>query len=285
MNKRFIVAAVALVAAMPFTGASIAGQGRGQRNTAPAGPVPRTAEGKPDFTGVYTIPHFEDITGALAPGSKISLTPYGAERRKTVDLSKDPNARCLPWGPTRMVCCTVMPLAFVQHKDVIAFLTESQQTFRLIYTDGRDYPKDLYHKDGSVDRQVGGWFGFSIGHWDGDTLVVETKGVDDRNWIDGDAAHEHSSKMLLTERFTMVDANTIKFTGVITDPVFYTEPITFNQTFNRAIGDRIMSHACAENEQDSKYMGPTPPGVAVFPPPPAAGGRGREGRGGRGAGN
>jgi hypothetical protein len=279
MKTRVIMAVVAaglLVGAAPFM-SPVAGQGRGPRATVAAGPAPRTQDGKPDLTGVYTIPHFEDIEKALAPGSKISFTPYGAMRHQTVDLSKDPNAKCLPWGPTRMVCCTVMPLGFVQHKDVIVFLTESQQTFRLIYMDGRDYPRDLYKKDGSVDRQVGGWFGFSIGHWEGDTLVVDTKGIDDRTWLDGDAAHEHSEKETLHETFQMVDSNTINYLGTVTDPVFFTEPWTFKQVFHRAIGDRIMSHACAENEKDLGYMKPTPAGEPVFP---AATGRGGRGRGG-----
>src|SRR2546425_1121874 len=131
MAKRFLIfllAAAVVAVAVSLVAAQGRGRGTGARGAAAAGPVPRTAEGKPDFTGVYTIPHFEDISKALAPGSEISLTPYGAQRLKSQDLSKDPNARCLPWGPTRMVCCTIMPLAFVQHKDLIVFLTESQQT-------------------------------------------------------------------------------------------------------------------------------------------------------------
>jgi hypothetical protein len=245
--------------------------------TSEAGGIPRDADGKPDFTGVYVVGGVEDIRDNLAPGSEIVLTDYGQERIKANNLADDPNAKCLPWGPTRMMCCTVMPIAFVNHKNVIVILTESQQTFRLVYMDGRPIPEGLYDAEGNVDPQVGGWMGFSTGRWEGDTLVVETIGADDRTWLDGHGGHQHSSKMKLTERYQPTDANTIQYTATIDDPTFYVKPWSFVKTFRKQPNDRIMSHSCVENERDLRYMQPIPvEGAGPHVP--------RAGRGGRGAG-
>jgi hypothetical protein len=230
------------------------GEAAGAQATSDSG-IPRTADGHPDITGVWSMRGVENITDNLAPGSEIVHTPFGEEEFKKVDQALDPNARCLPWGPTRMMCCTVMPNMFVVHKDVIAILTESQQTFRLIYMDGRPLPEDLYDAEGNVDPQVGGWMGFSLGRWDGDTLRVETVGADTRTWVDGHAGHQHSDKMKLTETFNMKDANTIEYMATIDDPVHYQKPWSFVKSYTRMpAGDRILSHSCLENEKDLEYM-------------------------------
>jgi hypothetical protein len=225
---------------------------------APAAPdtgIPRTLDGRPDLTGVWDVSGVENITDALAPGSEIVHTAYGLEQFKKVDQALDPNARCLPWGPTRMMCCTRMPIGFVQHTDVIAILTESQQTFRLVYMDGRPLPSDLYDAEGNVDPQVGGWMGFSRGRWEGDTLVIDTVGADARTWIDGHGGHQHSDKMKLTERLELQDRQTIAYTATIDDPIHYQKPWSFVKTFKRVPPhDRILSHSCVENEKDLPYM-------------------------------
>jgi hypothetical protein len=154
-----------------------------------------------------------------------------------------------------MMCCTRMPIGFVVHKDVIVILTESQQTFRLVYMDGRPVPEDLYDSEGNVDPQVGGWMGFSTGRWDGDKLVIETVGADARTWVDGHGGRQHSDKMKFTETIELKDRNTIAYTGTIDDPVHYQKPWTFVKQYDRVPeGDRILSHSCVENEKDLQYM-------------------------------
>jgi hypothetical protein len=222
---------------------------------ADASGIPRTPDGHPDFTGAFDVNGVEDIRTTLAPGSEIVHTAEGEARWAKVDQALDPNARCLPWGPTRMMCCTRHPIGFVYHKDVIVVLTESQQTFRLVYMDGRPVPEDLYDDEGNVDPQVGGWFGFSTGRWEGDTLVVETVGADERTWVDGHAGHQHTAKMKFTERFDMKDKDTIEYIATIDDPIIYQKPWSFVKTFKRLPpGDRILSHSCLENEKDLPYM-------------------------------
>jgi len=139
----------------------------------------------------------------------------------------------------------------VQHSNVVAILTESQRTYRLIYTDGRGHPEDI--------EDYPEWYGSSIGHWEGDTLMVETVGIDERTWLDN--GHEHSSKLKLFERFQKVDSETIKWSVTFDDPEFFVKPFTTSLTLKRRVGDRILSHSCLENEKDFQNMVPTIGGV------------------------
>jgi hypothetical protein len=256
MKKQSLGALIAIGLVAALAGAACQRNGEGEAAPAPEnGGILRTTDGRPDLTGVWNVDGVENITDNLAPGSEIVHTAYGLEQFKKVDQALDPNARCLPWGPSRMMCCTRMPIGFIQHKDVIAVLTESQQTFRLVYMDGRPLPEDLYDAQGNVDPQVGGWMGFSRGRWDGDTLTIETVGADPRTWIDGHGGHQHSDKMKFTEVLEMKDPKTIAYTATIDDPVHYQKPWSFVKTFVRVPDtDRILSHSCVENEKDLPYM-------------------------------
>jgi hypothetical protein len=156
--------------------------------------------GTTDLTGVWFGGASGDLSENTLPGQEMILTPLGYERYKNVDHATDPNAFCLPPGPARMFMMA-HPGMIVQRPDVVAILSESQRTFRLIYTDGRghhpeawDYPE---------------WMGSSIGKWEGDTLVVETIAINDRTWLDT-SGHEHSNKLKLTERFRLADPNTLE---------------------------------------------------------------------------
>jgi hypothetical protein len=98
--------------------------------------------------------------------------------------------------------------------------------------------------------------GSSIGKWDGDTLVVDTVGINERSWLDT-AGHEHSDKLHMTERFRLADANTLEHVVTYDDPVFFVKPFTTRRLFKRQVGDRILDHSCLENEKDSALLVPT----------------------------
>jgi hypothetical protein len=142
----------------------------------------------------------------------------------------------------------------VQHRDVVVINFESQGGPRLIYTDGRPQPDDVY--------ELPGFFGHSVGKWEGDTLVSDTVAVDDRIWLDP-SGHEHSDKLRITERFKMTGPNSIEWTATIEDPVFFVKPFTVMRTFERqtAKGDRYLSHSCVDNEKDLEYMVPVYGGI------------------------
>jgi hypothetical protein len=208
-----------------------------------AGPSPTgspTPASPPDLNGVWSAPFTPDISKAL--GHQPPFTPYAAERFKKEDEVDDPLTQCLPIGPARGIQAGIMPFQIVQTPSVTAILFENQHTFRIIHTDGRSHPKE-------VDPT---WFGDSVGKWDGDTLVVDTVGLNDRTWLDT-AGHEHSDQLHLVEKFQRIDNNNLKWTVIFEDPKFYTEPWSITLPIARQ-NTEIMSYSCEENEKDRAHL-------------------------------
>jgi hypothetical protein len=198
------------------------------------------ATAPPDFNGVWSAPFTPDISKTL--GHQPPFTPYGAARFAKEDEIDDPLTKCLPIGPARGIQAGLMPFQIVQTPSVLAILFENQHTFRIIHTDGRSHPKDL---DAT-------WFGDSIGKWDGDTLVVDTVGIDDRTWLDT-AGHEHSDQLHLVERFQKIDKDTIRWTVTFEDSKYFTEPWSITLPITRQ-NTEIMSYSCEENEKDRTHL-------------------------------
>jgi hypothetical protein len=196
-----------------------------------------TAQSRPDLTGLWIGPT-ADISVALLPGEEISLTPYGAERYRKVDMADSPAYKCLPYGPTRGLMST-NPFQIIQTANLIAVITEHID-YRMIYIDGR-HPEDI------LDYPE--WMGHSIGRWEGDTLVVDTVGMREETWLDT-AGFEHSARLHMTERFRKTGADRIRLDVTIDDPVFYTKPFTFGHDLRRMPKDtRLMPARCADNER------------------------------------
>jgi len=168
-------------------------------------------------------------------------------RYKNVDMAKNPNAYCLPPGPSRALTGP-SPFMIVQHKDVVSFNFENHGVYRIIYLDGRGHPAEI------ADYLQ--FMGHSTGKWEGDTLVVDTVGINDRTWLDSYGL-EHSDKLHLTERFQKTGPDTIKYTVTYDDPVFFTKPWTASLNFARQ-KDRLMEYVCTDNEKDRANLVPTP---------------------------
>ena len=182
---------------------------------------------------------------AQALGHEPPYTSYGLERWKNVDTQDDPTGRCLPVGPSRAFTAP-MPFQIVQSPKMIAFLYEYQTIYRMIYMDGRSHPAEI------MDYPE--FMGHSIGHWEGDTLVIDTVGINERSWLDT-AGHEHSDKLHLIERLKKVDATHIQWTVTYDDPVFFTERWSITRTFTRGEEtDRIMTYSCEENNKDVEHL-------------------------------
>jgi hypothetical protein len=209
----------------------------------------------PDFTGLWDGapggPGTRDL-GKYMQSQKLTIpfTPQGAARYKNVDLAKNPNAYCLPPGPSRALTGP-SPFMIVQHKDVISFNFENHGVYRVIYLDGRPHPSDI--------ADYPQFMGHSVGKWEGNTLVVDTVGINDRTWLDSYGL-EHSDKLHLTERFEKIDADTIKYTVTYEDPVFFTKPwsATLNMARQKGPDDRLMEYVCNDNEKDRGLLVPTP---------------------------
>ena len=203
-----------------------------------AQPTARAQSGVPDLSGVWQAPYTPNLARPL--GRELPVNAAGAAAFKVNQdqhEAGDPSSYCLPVGPARGIQAP-MPFQIVQTPGLVAILFEYQRTFRLIYTDGRDHPKDW-------DPE---WFGTSIGKWEGDTLVVDTKNINERTWLDT-AGHVHSDQLHLVERFQKTDPDNIKWTVTFEDPKFYSDP--FSVTLNmKKQNTAIMSYSCEENEKD-----------------------------------
>ncbi|HYL36809.1 MAG TPA: carboxypeptidase-like regulatory domain-containing protein [Bryobacteraceae bacterium] len=207
-----------------------------KRHRPPSGPAPRTAEGKPDLTGVWWSPRTVD------PG-KPEFLPWAAEvaRKRTEDNRKDsPQAHCLPNAVTR-----VGPLyEFVQAKSYLVMISDDDSPgFHQIYLDGRTHPKE-------PDPL---WYGHSIGHWDGDTLVVDRVNFEEQVWLDQEA-HPHSDKLHVIERYRRIDLGHLETEVTVEDPGILAKPWTMKRMSELAAGETIREFICTENNQDVPHL-------------------------------
>jgi hypothetical protein len=194
----------------------------------------------PDLNGVWQAPYTPDLSKPL--GHELPMNAEGLKHfkaNKAAQEAGDPSSFCLPVGPARIIQAP-MPFQIVQTPQLVTLLFEYQRTFRIIYTDGRPHPQNW-------DPE---WYGDSIGKWEGDTLVVDTRFINGRTWLDT-AGHEHSEDLHLTERFRKTAADNVQWTVTFDDPKYYNEPFTITLPLKKQ-DTRIMSYSCEENEKDRK---------------------------------
>jgi hypothetical protein len=209
------------------------------------------ARNPPNLAGTWQnqyTPNLADILKKEPP-----YTPYGAERWRTVDTAKDPTGFCLPPGPSRTLTAP-FPFILMQQGDMISFLFEYQTLWRVVYMDGRPHPADI--------SDYPDFMGHSIGKWEGETLVIDTIGINERSWLDT-AGHEHSGKLHLIERIKKLDNNRLEWTATFEDPVFFSKPWSITRTFTRFNDskDRIMPYTCTENNRDVDHLKPNQPNL------------------------
>ena len=230
--------------------------------------VPRTADGKPDFTGVWQGASNrrgsweeansglgvggtgKDPTAPANPASQQVITtpapyqPWAAAKvlesfnKRGID---DPAALCLPPGLPRLYLVGLFPIEIVQTPRTIVFMYEYMNVFRTVRI-GASHPPDL----------VPTYLGDSVGRWAGDTLVVDVTGFNDKTWLTGTGTF-HSEDLHLTERFTRVDKDQINYDVTIEDPKVLTGPWTISTTMMLREGTRVQEYVCAENNQDPDH--------------------------------
>jgi hypothetical protein len=187
----------------------------------PAKPTPRWPDGKPIMGSVPGEPLglWGSCCGNLAASEVNKDTPFQPWARAVYQDRRqnllEPHTRCKPSGGARQFVTPygVELAEFPELKQMAIFDIGGPHTWRTIYLDGRSHPKDL----------VPSYYGHSIGHWEGDTLVVETVGFNERSWIDR-AGTPHTEKLRFIERFTRTDHDTMKYEITIEDPNAYTRP-------------------------------------------------------------
>jgi len=209
----------------------------------PAGAIPRAADGKPNLRGVWDHPYVPDMSqnGKDQQGAgELPFTAWGADNFKNYDVSKfDYTGHCLPFGLMRSINVGGYPIQIMQDDQYIALLFEQNTWFHVIYMN-RDHPKDLEPT----------WFGHSVGHWDGDTLVVDTIGFNGKTRLDT-RGHPHSDQLHLIERYTLTDSKHIAYEMTIDDPKTYTRPWKNARVFTKMNpGEELIEYSCEENNRD-----------------------------------
>jgi hypothetical protein len=213
-----------------------------RRDTAPQGPTPRLADGHVDLSGVWNGGGpVGDLAQGLAPGETIPLTAAGKAIMDKRQSKDDPEANCLPTGIPRIA---PYPWRIVQDPTHVYFLFEGNiHSYRQIFMDGRPHPAD-------PDPT---WYGHSIGKWEGDTLVVDTIGFNDKFWFDF-RGHPHTEQLHTIERYTRKDLGTLENKVTIIDPADYSRPFTLTFTARLRPKEELMEYICQENQQDSQHM-------------------------------
>ena len=212
--------------------------------------LPRTADGRPDLSGLWQGGGpIGDIAQGLKPGETIPLLPSARTLMASRQSKDDPQANCLPSGVPRIA---PYPWRIVQTPTHIFFLFEGNiHSYRQIFMNAT-HPPD-------PDPT---WYGHSIGRWEGNTLVVDTVGFNDRFWFDF-KGHPHTEQLHIVERYTRTSLKTLVNQITITDPGAYSRPFTVTFTAELAPpGDELIEYICSENNQDVPHLQgpPTEPG-------------------------
>ena len=203
-------------------------------------PAPRTPDGKPDFSGVWGMdagPSLFYIPGDLKPDE---IKPFVGEliRERTENFQRDDQAvRCLPEGP-RLNHFPALPKKIVQTPTLMIILSEDL-TYRQIFLDGRSLPADPSPS----------FMGYSVGHWEGDTLAVESVGFKDATWLDF-AGHPHTEKLRMTERYRRINVGRLEIDETFEDKEIYSRPLKVRVSGTLVPDTDLLEYVCAENERD-----------------------------------
>ena len=215
-----------------------------------AAPTPKTAAGKPDLTGMWLAvdgKHYRDLAMDMGPGGA-PMQPWAkalSEQRDAENHKADPLAQCMPPGVPRVETHGGHPFKIIQmpREVVILYETSSNDVFREIFTDGRPLPEITQPS----------WKGYSVGKWDGDTLVVDTDGFNDKPWLDTYKAHPQTEKLHVTERFRRPSTGKLEIGITIDDPGAYTKPWSAKISYNLQPDAELMETVC-ENSRNVEHM-------------------------------
>jgi hypothetical protein len=164
-----------------------------------------------------------------------------AEQMKQHLSKDDPEANCLPTGVPRHA---LYPWKIVEAPRYIYFLLEGNiHTFRQVFMDGSAHPKDP-----NPTR-----YGHSMGHWEKDTLVIDTVGFNDRFWFDF-VGHPHTERLHTTEHYTRPDVGSLVEEVTIENPGAHTKPFTITGKHRLLPGDELMEYICQENQKDTPHI-------------------------------
>jgi len=256
-----------LAAGVIAVAAVLVGVVRPVSGRAQSGAMPRSADGKPDFTGIWQamnsanwdlLPHearrgpvialgaaFSVPAGpGLVEGNEIPYLPEAAAKKKENAanwLARDPEIKCFLPGVPRMIYMPY-PIQIVQGRDTILMASEFASASRTIRMNSKEKsPTDS-------------WMGWSIGRWEGDALVIEVTDQTPQTWFDR-AGDFHSEALKVVERFTVIDRNTINYEATMEDPKVFSRPWTISMPLYRHLekNAQMMEYKCVEFVEELMY--------------------------------
>jgi hypothetical protein len=256
-----LLSAAALVVAVSL---QLVAQGPAPGGASATQPAPRRPNGKPDFSGIWNAPYVPDMTrngrnqvgfaeapftpadtpatrqALYAKGTRAELpfTPWGLQDWTSYDASTDDaTGNCFPYGLTRMINAPY-PIQIMQDDRYLAFLFELDM-LHIIVPFSSTLPKH------AEDNPT--WYGYSLGRWEGDTLIIESQGFNGYTRLDT-IGHPHSDQLRVTQTLKPLDANRIAHTITINDPKTYTRPWSNERVFTRT-DQPLIEYSCEENNK------------------------------------
>jgi hypothetical protein len=235
--RNHLMIAILAVGSLVFAGSAL-----GQTSKKPEAAAAKSMGDTPDLSGVWVSSGPRSLKGNVTPEtdeadefvyrhSPLPLQPWAEDK---FNYNKDPRspytagrnelnpslANCSPQGPTIDWLFQSFPFEIIQSQKRVLLIFERDHEIRQVWTDGREHPKDYGHT----------WMGHSTGKWEGDTLVIDTVGLNEYTWLDH-AGHVHSDALHLVERLQRVNPDSLVLTITFDDPKAFTEPWTARKRF------------------------------------------------------
>jgi len=221
--------------------------------------VPRTADGKPDLSGIWQAFNTANIDlqdhlakrgepagQSVVEGNEIPYQPWALAKKKANYANRataDPENKCYLPGVPRITYLG-LPFQIFQRSDLVTVLYEHAHANRFIYTNGTPHPP------GPIDW----WMGDSRGHWEVDTLVVDNTDFNDQTWLDH-AGDFHSEDLHVTERYTLTDRDHINYRATIEDPKVFTRPWNIDMVLYRRVEKnfQLLEYECYSFDLEQYY--------------------------------
>ena len=207
--------------------------------------APRTVDGKPDLQGIWMTRNAASFdVSEVAEGRQIPYLPEALEREQKGDRV-DPIAHCSMPGVPRITYMP-FPIQILERPGYVVFLYEYQHDHRIVQTNARPHLEDIDF-----------YLGDNVGHWEGETLVIDVTNLNDKTWLDS-ARHTHSDQLHVVERYTRIGADTIAYEATIEDPKTYSRPWKISMPLHRITepGFELREQECIEGDS----------GRAIHPP-------------------
>jgi hypothetical protein len=231
-----------------------------------AAPTPKTADGKPDFSGMWAprdelpcdrkergvqctelalTPQVINIASGLKDG--LPYQPWAADLVKTRRAQtgvNDPHTHCMPPNYPRAWAFPEFQ-KIIQTPDMLVVLHEFNASYRQVFFDGRSFPDDM----------TPAWSGYSVAHWEGDTLVVESRGFRDDGWLDT-TGNPLTDAARTTEKIRRPNFGSLEIEITVNDPTAYTKPWTATMHQKAVLDTELIDFMCMENNKDIAHMKP-----------------------------